>query len=159
MARVAYTGKHADGMEFGGLFETGNAEKFEGNESDYSNEYDYSLPDELYLTEDGAWILNQVVVGSPDRSTYTLLSADEARAWLEGNNHPEAVTRYFERPKGGRPKIGDRLITTAPARVHNEIADLAEMYAEPMPDTIRRLLIEALEHRRIIGAPGSRQDG
>jgi hypothetical protein len=43
--------------------------------------------------------------------------------------------------------------------VHNEIADLAEMYAEPMPDTIRRLLVEALEHRRVIGAPGSRQEG
>lgn len=155
MARIAYTGTHPDGMTFGGLFETESAEKFEGNDQP---EESYALPEELYLSEDGYWILNQVVVASPDRSTYTLVSADDARAWLEANDHKEAVQRYFERPKGGRPRIGERLITTVPARMHNEIADLAELYAEDMPETVRRLLREALEHRRTIGAPGSRKD-
>jgi hypothetical protein len=158
MARIAYTGTDDSGMTIGGMFESDTAEKFDGNESNYADEHDYSLPEELYLTDSGSWILNQAVVASPDRSTYTRLSADEARAWLEANNHPEAVTRYFERPKGGRPKIGERVITTIPARLHNEIVDLSEMYAEDFPETLRRLLGEAIEHRRIIGAPGSRQE-
>lgn len=153
MARIAYTDTHPDGSTFGGWFESDNAEKFEGNDQP---EGSYALPEELYLTDDGFWILNQVVIANPDRSTYTLVDADEARQWLEENNHPEAVQRYFERPKGGRPRIGERLITTAPARMHNQIAALSEMYAEDMPDTVRRLLREALAHREAIGAPGSR---
>jgi hypothetical protein len=153
MARIAYTGKNEDGSEFGGLFESDMAERFEGNESDTGDEYDYSLPEELYLTDAGSWILNQATVANPDRNTYTALSPDEARAWLEANNHPEAAKRYF-RPRGGRPNIGERLITTAPARMIAQIADLAEEYDEDIPDTVRRLLREALTHRETIGILG-----
>jgi hypothetical protein len=143
------------------LFDTEDAEEFEG---------EVTLPAMrkpgtawevgMYLTRDGAWVLNTLIIRKEDfLNVYKEVEGDEANRWLKKHHHLEAAERYFERPKGGRPKIGERLITTAPARVHNEIADLAEMYAEPMPDTIRRLLVEALEHRRVIGAPGSRQEG
>jgi hypothetical protein len=153
MARVAFNGTHDGGTYHGGWFETDNAEKFQGKDPDFDSR---SMTEHLYLTADGDWVLNEA---DGTDSTYTKLSADEAHAWLQENDHPEAAKRYFERPKGGRPKIGERLITTVPARMHNEIADLSEMYAEDMPETVRRLLGEALEHRRIIGAPGSRQEG
>ncbi|MFE0472385.1 hypothetical protein ACFW2V_12295 [Streptomyces sp. NPDC058947] len=153
MARIAYTGTHPDGSTFGGWFESDTAERFEGNEQP---EDSYALPEELYLTEDGSWILNQFVVANPDRSTYTLVSDQEAHTWLKENDYPEAAKKYFERPKGGRPQIGERLITTAPARMHNQIAALSEMYAEDMSNTVRRLLREALAHREAIGMPGSR---
>lgn len=155
MARITYTGTHPDGSTFGGWFESDTAEKFEGNERQEAG-CSYALPEELYLTEDGLWILNRFVVANPDRSTYIWMPDQEAHAWLKDNNYPEVAKKYFERPKGGRPAIGDRLITTAPARMRNQIAALSEMYAEDMPDTVRRLLREALAHREAIGAPGSR---
>lgn len=153
MARITYTGTHPDGSTFGGLFDSDDAEWFEGNDSDPD---DYTMQEELYLTSDDRWILNRVVASDIDRSTYELITPERAREWLEENNYPEAVRRYFERPKGGRPRIGERLITRAPARMHNKIAVLAEMYGEDMPDTVRRLLDEALTHRETIGAPGSK---
>ncbi|MCX4799648.1 hypothetical protein OG497_37975 [Streptomyces sp. NBC_01242] len=153
MARVAFSTTHDGGRYHGGWFETDSAEVFEGKTPEFDSR---SMTEYLYLTADGDWFLNEA---SGEDTTYTRLDADDAHTWLKDNNHPEAAKRYFERPKGGRPKIGERLITTAPARMHNEIAELAEMYAEDMPETIRRLLCEALEHRRIIGAPGSRQEG
>jgi hypothetical protein len=153
MAYIEYTSTHPDGMQFGGIFNSENAIPFEGNDSDDGT---YALPETLYLHDSDVWILNRVIIGNPDRSTYTLVDADEARRWLEENNHPETVKRYFERPKGGRPRIGERLITTAPARMREQIAALSESYAEDMPDTVRRLLREALAHREAIGAPGSR---
>ncbi|MFE6000387.1 hypothetical protein ACFQ6C_26560 [Streptomyces sp. NPDC056454] len=152
MARVPFSTVYLGGNHHGGWFETDNAEVFEGKDPAYDSG---SMTEYLYLTADGDWLLNEAT-GS--NTIYTKQEADDAHEWLKDNNHPEAAKRYFERPKGGRPKIGDRLITTVPARMHNEIADLSEMYAEDMPETVRRLLGEALEHRRIIGAPGSRQE-
>lgn len=152
MARIAYTGTHPDGMTFGGLFDSDTAEVFEGNDPDPDG---YAMGEELFLSG-AAWILNRVTAGNPDRSTYELIEADEAREWLEENHHPEAVKRYFKNAKGGRPSIGERLVTRVPARTHNRIAALSELYAEDMPDTVRRLLDEALSHRETIGAPGSR---
>lgn len=152
MARISYTATEG-GMTVGGVFNSETAQSFVGNDPAPDG---YASPEELFLTDDGWWILNRVVdTGDPVRSTYELIQPDEARAWLTENNHPEAVKRYFERPKGGRPSIGDRLITTVPARMHNQIAVLSEMYAEDTPDTVRRLLREALAHREEIGAPGS----
>ncbi|MGW7100309.1 hypothetical protein [Streptomyces sp. NPDC054838] len=151
MARVAFNGIHNGCTYNGGWFETDDADMFEGKDPDFDSR---SMTEHLYLTADDDWVLNEA---NGSDSTYTKLDADDARTWLQENKHPEALKRYFERPKGGRPAIGERLITTVPARTHNEIADLSEMYAEDMPETIRRLLSEALEHRRIIGAPGSRR--
>ncbi|MFH8483175.1 hypothetical protein [Streptomyces sp. NPDC018055] len=142
------------------LFDTECAEEFEGDTTlpgmrKPGTEWEVGM----YLTRDGAWVLNTLIVRKQDViNVFKEVEGDRAHAWLKQYHHLEAAERYFERPKGGRPKIGERLITTVPARVQHEIADLAEMYAEPMPDTVRRLLGEALEHRRIIGAPGSRQE-
>lgn len=153
MARIAYTGTYSDGMPFGGVFDSDSAESFEGNDP---NPDGYVMAEELFLTGSDTWILNQVTAGSPDRSTYEVISPDTAREWLDKNHHPEAVKRYFERSKGGRPGIGERLVTRVPARTYNQIAALSEMYAEELPETVRRLLSEALSHRETIGAPGSR---
>ncbi|MGW1436952.1 hypothetical protein ACWD7M_17080 [Streptomyces griseus] len=152
MARVAFNTVYNGGSYHGGWFETDDAEVFEGKPPAYDSG---TMTEYLYLTAETDWMLNEA---RDSNSTYTRLDADDAHAWLKDNDHPEAAERYFERPKGGRPKIGERLITTATARMHNEIVDLSEMYAESLPETIRRLLGEALEHRRIIGAPGSRQE-
>lgn len=154
LAYIAYNATAPDGTPEGRLFDPQEAELFPGNDPDDGE----LVWEHLYLTEKGVWIKNTIRFGSPDTSSFDAVPPEVAHAWLKDNNHQEAAERYFERPKGGRPKIGERLITTAPARMHNEIAELAEMYAEEMPDTIRRLLGEALEHRRIIGAPGSRQE-
>lgn len=154
MARISYTGTRPDGLTFGGVFDSDAAEMFEGNDPDPDG---YTSTEELFLTDDGWWILNRVIdTGDPIQSTYALIDADLARKWLIENGHPEAVKRYFERPKGGRPPIGERLNTSVPARMYNQIAALSEMYAEDLNDTVRRLLREALAHREEIGAPGSR---
>jgi hypothetical protein len=150
MAVIAYEG------EPGGLFDSERAECFTGNFSPTDLHGSGTAKEDLYLTDKGHWIKNRVVLIAPDTSVYVLITDDEAHAWLKEHDYPEAAKRYFERPRGGRPRIGEKLITTVPARVHNEIADLAEMYAEDMPDTVRRLIDEALAHRAAIGAPGSR---
>lgn len=157
MALIGYlfTDRHGDQVDR--LFESDEAEMYEGERVDDDWERLYLVEPEFAVEASQIWILNKISFEGPEVSDYLVISAEEAHAWLKANDYREAAERYFERPKGGRPKIGERLITTAPARMHNEIADLAEMYAEPMPDAIRRLLTEALEHRRIIGAPGSRE--
>lgn len=158
MAIVAYSGNHADGSPFGRLFDTEEAELFAGDFCPLPDGSSGTAKEDLYLARNGDWVKNRVTLPSVgnDSSDYVRISPDEARSWLKNNNHPEAVKQYFERSKGGRPPIGDRLITTAPARMHNQIAVLSEMYAEDMPETVRRLLREALAHREEIGAPGSR---
>lgn len=144
-----------------GLFDSDEAERYTGSFCPDGDRSSGTSKEDMYLTKTGDWIKNSVAIrtvdGRPEyTSTYTLATFEEAQEWLKDHDYPEAATRYFERPRGGRPKIGDKLITTVPARMHNEIAELAEMYAEDMPDTVRRLLTEALAHRETIGAPGSR---
>ncbi|MEU6362202.1 hypothetical protein [Streptomyces albidoflavus] len=157
--QLAYLSLDSDAPIRSRLFDTEDSEEFEGDATLPSmrkpgTEWEVGM----YLTRDGAWVLNVLMVRERDVvNMYREVDGAQAHQWLKRYQHLEAAERHFERPKGGRPKIGERLITTASARVHNEIAELAEMYAEPVPDTIRRLLMEALEHRRIIGAPGSRQ--
>ncbi|WP_405749494.1 hypothetical protein OG232_04780 [Streptomyces sp. NBC_01411] len=148
------------------MFDPDTATRFRGNLPGDDHAWE-----DVYRTEDGSWVKNRVVftnkiaikgrilLGKPDVSIYTAMTEEDARTWLTDNDYAEAVKRHFERPKGGRPSIGEKLITRVPARMHNEISDLAEMYDEDMPETVRRLLSEALGHRRIIGAPGSRQEG
>lgn len=154
MSIIAYGGV------LSGLFDSDEAERFTGSFCPDGDRDSGTSKEDLYLTNKGEWIRNHVVIKSVNglneyTSTYTLATNEEAQDWLKEHDYPEAATRYFERPRGGRPKIGDKLITTVPARMHNEIAALSEMYDEDMPDTVRRLLTEALAHRETIGAPGS----
>ncbi|MEV7675012.1 hypothetical protein [Streptomyces sp. NPDC088752] len=139
-----------------GVFDTHLAVEFDG-ESPQSIEEEGFWEANLFLTAEDHWVLNNVALGKNSKgSAYIQVDGDRARAWMERNGHTEAVTRYFERPKGGRPGVGEKLFARVPARTYNQIADLAELYAEDMSSTVRRLLHEALTHRETIGAPGSR---
>lgn len=140
-----------------GLFDSDLAEYYPGLEPERRDPDTY-WEASLYLTAEDQWVMNILAFGPENHHVafYTLVEAHIARLWLEANNYPEVVNRYFNRPKGGRPGIGDKLITRVSARMYNQIADLSELYAEDMPETVRRLLGEALSHRETIGAPGSR---
>jgi hypothetical protein len=161
--QIAYTSLDSDGPINSRVFDTDQAEEFEGDDPAPRLRVEGTAWNVgMYLTREGRWVVSTLLIRSAEKggsgTVYMEVDGDRAHEFLKKYHHLEAAQRYFERPKGGRPKIGDRLITTVPARMHNEIADLAEMYAEDMPETVRRLLGEALEHRRIIGAPGSRPD-
>lgn len=162
MPIIAYTAIASDGSLHGEVFETDKAERFEGAFCPLADGSAGTSKEDLYLVDGRHWIKNTVTLHgrkgdvAEDSSTYIAISLTEAREWMERHNYPEAVRRYFVNTKGGRPPIGERLITTVPARTHNQIAVLSEMYGEDVPDTVRRLLDEALAHRETIGAPGSR---
>lgn len=156
MALIEYSSTDQHGDQVDRLFESDEAEMYEGERLDDDWERLYRVEPEWSFETGQFWVLNKISFELPEVSTYTAIAPEEAHAWLKANDYKEAAERYFERPRGGRPKIGERLITTAPVRVHNEIAELAKTYEEEVPDTIRRLLLEALEYRRIINAPDSR---
>lgn len=169
---IAYTSLASDDEQpiNSRVFDTEQAEEFEGdNPAPRLRVAGTAWEVGLYRIREGRWtshprkerwVMAKLLIRTAEEggsgTVYMEVEGDRAHRFLKKYHHVEAAERYFERPKGGRPKIGERLITTVPARMHNDIADIAEMYAETMPDTVRRLLEEALEHRRVIGAPGSR---
>jgi len=150
--------KASDGRDYG-LFDSDRTEEFRGGFMPRDRFSSSTAKQDLYLldTKD-VWVLNTVDLGEFNHSTYVEITPDEAEKWLRSYGYPEAADRHFSRPKGGRPRIGEKLTTRVPARTYNQIAELSEMYAEDMPETVRRLIDEALAHRETIGAPGSPQD-
>lgn len=134
------------------LFSTDQAGHFSGSFCPIGTTGGATSKEDLYLTNKGDWIKNVVTLADKHTSTYAMISGDEAHAWLKKHGYTEAATRYFAHPKGGRPPIGDRLTTRVPARTHREIQEVAAQYGEDVPDAVRRLLEEALTHRRTISA-------
>lgn len=65
--------------------------------------------------------------GGDAQLVYEDIEPDEARRWLEGNEHPDAVEKYFTRGRVGRPSIGPKIQANIPPRLHDRIkADMDE---------------------------------
>ncbi|MEY9842534.1 hypothetical protein [Streptacidiphilus sp. EB103A] len=114
MSQIPYTVKDSDGFVQHGVFQPDfpGVEYFEGEGSGEDNPV-YGVND-LYRTESGFWIWGTSNTGTDALFAYEGITEEQARDWLEKNGHHEAVDRYFNKPKGGRPAKGEKFQARVP---------------------------------------------
>jgi hypothetical protein len=103
MPRIPYTHLESNGCTVYGWFESNGSKRYRGIEPEsvdctcgdrYSSGCAYNpkmsyLPEELYRTDLGFWILNRIEIsdGGAEMSTYTSLPDEVAREWLVRNEY------------------------------------------------------------------------
>lgn len=99
MAIVAYRAVASDGSLHGCVFETDDAQRFEGSFSPWGDGSPGAAKEDLYRTGTGTWIKNVVILNSRrgseagDDSIYTSISASDARDWLKKNGFTQEAAQ------------------------------------------------------------------
>lgn len=136
MAWISYS-PQPDSDDEVGIFDTDDAESFLSTKNPWQV---------LYLSTEGAWILNVVDKG---RSVYQQVNAAQAKRWLEAHGEPETASKHFPQPRGGRPRKGLKVETRLPEKDVNYISTLMAAWGEDQPEVVRRLVMAGILSYRV----------
>ncbi|MER6605771.1 hypothetical protein ABT282_07600 [Streptomyces sp. NPDC000927] len=95
---------------------------------------------DLWRSDTGQWIWGTTNTGNDSQYAYVGIEPEVARDWLEKNEHPEAVDRYFNKPRGGRPRKGEKAQVRIPQALLDRIDTDAERNNLDRSDMLAQLI-------------------